>query len=139
MLVSGTLAPCLGNGKASHISGVGLRSAQSPQLNYLARISKAEGGTFFTQEGLHLCLAEKYSKAHTRNTPRHTGKILLKKYSNAHRAGGGSDHNIMQGESCTKPINLSVALPHFRTYILHLTNDFKIKAHTGEILLKKYS
>ena len=124
MLVSGTLAPCLveagGNGKASHISGVGLRSAQSPQLNYLARISKAEGGTFFTREGLHLCLAEKYSKAHTRNNSKEVLQCTHEKYSKAHRKNtskeilqctqgrrGGSDHNIMQGESCTKPTNLS--------------------------------
>ena len=80
MLVSGTLAPCLGNGKASHISGVGLRSAQSPQLNYLARISKAEGGTFFTPEGLQLCLAQKYYKAHTRNTSEEILQSTQEKY-----------------------------------------------------------
>ena len=66
MLVSGTLASCLveagGNGKASHISGVGLCSAQSPQLNYLARISKAEAGQFFTRQ--HLLAQGNTAKAH---------------------------------------------------------------------------
>ena len=120
MLVSGTLALAWlrqqGNGKASHISRVGLRWAQSPQLNYLARISKAEGRTFFTREGLLLWCAGweilqstrwgKYSKAHRRNTPKEILQSTQREEA--------SNHNIMQGESCTKHVNLSAALPHLK-------------------------
>ena len=77
-----TLAPLTGEWHESYFRGWTPR-VQSPQLNYLARISKAEAGQFFTRQHL---LAQG-------NTPKHTE-------ARAH-------NNIREDESRTKAVILS--------------------------------
>ena len=102
-----TLAPLTGEWHESYFRGWTPR-VQSPQLNYLARISKAEGGTFFTQEGLP-CGSE----------------ILQSTQS--------TDRNIMQCETCQPVIHCHIwkgARSEFRIRWKDLrSNKLKLKCY----------
>ena len=102
-----TLAPLTGEWHESYFRGWTPR-VQSPQLNYLARISKAEGGTFFTQEGLP-CGSE----------------ILQSTQS--------TDRNIMQCETCQPVIHCHIwkgARSEFRIRWKDLrSNRLKLKCY----------
>ena len=102
-----TLAPLTGEWHESYFRGWTPR-VQSPQLNYLARISKAEGGTFFTQEGLP-CGSE----------------ILQSTQS--------TDRNIMQCETCQPVIHCHIwkgARSEFGIRWKNLrSNKLKLKCH----------